>query len=126
MLRSLLANSGIRFDTQTQQQTAVAQIGPEALQRRLQNGKDDLILIDVRTPGEYQHDGHIDGSRLLPLSSLVARVNEIPQDKTVVCVCRSGSRSYTACEMLAGRGYKNVVNLSGGMIGWKRAGLPYS
>jgi rhodanese-related sulfurtransferase len=126
MLRSLFANNGIRFNTQAQRQTAVAQINPQSLQQRLQTDGDDLILIDVRTPGEYQRDGHIDGSRLLPLSSLTARVSEVPEDKTVVCVCRSGSRSHTACEMLAEQGYKNVINLSGGMIGWKRAGLPYS
>jgi rhodanese-related sulfurtransferase len=82
-----------------------------------------LFIIDVRTPGEYQHDGHIPGSRLVPLSVLPVRMQEIPKDRTIVCVCRSGARSYTACELLQKKGYQNVYNLSGGMIGWKRAGL---
>ena len=87
---------------------------------------DSLFFIDVRTPGEYEHDGHIAGSRLIPLSVLPARLQEIPKDRTVVCVCRSGARSYTACELLQKQGYENVINLSGGMMGWKWAGLPHN
>ena len=81
-----------------------------------------LVLVDVRTTQEYAHDGHISGSRLIPLATLAARVNELPRDVAVVCVCRSGSRSQMAAEILGQAGFGEVYNLSGGMIGWRRAG----
>lgn len=86
---------------------------------------DDVLLLDVRTPGEYQYDGHIEGSRLLPLSVMMQRIDEIPRDRKIVCVCRSGNRSQVACEQLSAAGYTDLYNLSTGMIGWKRAGLPH-
>ena len=87
--------------------------------------KGGALLIDVRTAGEYEYDGHIEGARLMPLSVLPVRLQEIPRDRTVVCVCRSGARSYTACELLQKQGFENVINLNGGMMGWKRARLPH-
>ncbi len=85
----------------------------------------DYVLLDVRTPGEYEYDGHIEGSRLLPLQVLGQRLNELPTDRPIVIVCRSGNRSYVACEQLMRIGFDNVINLSGGMIAWKLAGLPF-
>jgi rhodanese-related sulfurtransferase len=104
--------------------TAVKQINAAELKQKL-DANEPIVMIDVRTPGEYEYDGRIAGSRLIPLSMLTARVNEIPKDKTVVCVCRTGSRSYTACEILANQGFADVINLSGGIFGWRRAGLPH-
>lgn len=111
------------FGQQTRTRTAVEQSDARTLKARLDNDE-SLILLDVRTPGEYEYDGHIAGSRLLPLSVLMNRAQELPKDKPIVCVCRSGNRSYTACELLSRQGFTNVINLQGGMIGWKRAGLP--
>jgi rhodanese-related sulfurtransferase len=91
---------------------------------KLLNSKNPPILIDVRTSAEYEQDGHIVGSRLLPLSNLGQRISELPQDKPIVCVCRSGSRSHVACEQLQRQGFANVTNLSGGVIDWRRMGLP--
>ena len=91
----------------------------------LMESNDDVVLLDVRTPGEYEYDGHIEGSQLIPLSMLSYRSDELSADKTIVCVCRSGNRSYTACQQLAAQGFTDVINLSGGMIGWKRAGFPH-
>ncbi|MCA9924465.1 MAG: rhodanese-like domain-containing protein [Anaerolineales bacterium] len=104
--------------------TAVKQINVAELKEKL-DADEPVVLVDVRTPGEYEYDGHIAGSRLIPLSVLTSRTHEIPKDKTIVCVCRSGNRSYTACEMLASQGFTDVINLSGGMIGWRRAGYPH-
>jgi rhodanese-related sulfurtransferase len=118
MFRSLFTNPARAPKTRT----AVEQIDARGLYNLMANEDSRLELVDVRTPGEYANDGHIPGSRLLPLSSLAQRINELPDDRTIVCICRSGSRSYTACEMLATQGFK-AINLSGGMIGWKRAGL---
>ena len=91
---------------------------------RMIKENNSLVVLDVRTPQEYARDGHIAGARLMPLSTLPARINELPADKTIVCVCRSGARSATACESLYEAGITNVMNLSRGMIGWKRSGLP--
>ena len=111
--------------TRTQpQKTAVQAVNANDLHQRLQKGE-DLLLVDVRTPGEYEYDGHIAGSRLLPLSSLTQRLSQLPRDKTIVCVCRSGARSQTACEFLVANGFSNVITLSGGMIDWKRSRLPH-
>lgn len=80
-------------------------------------------MLDVRSPEEYAHDGHIAGSRLMPLPVVSARSHELPKDTPIVCVCRSGSRSQVACESLRRQGFE-VMNLSGGVMAWKRAGLP--
>lgn len=102
----------------------VKQMNARELQAQLDDGQEPL-LVDVRTPQEYAHDGHIAGSRLLPLQVLMQRSDELPKDRPIVCVCRSGNRSQVACEQLATLGYTDLTNLAGGMIGWKSAGLPY-
>jgi rhodanese-related sulfurtransferase len=50
-------------------------------------------------------------------------VNELPKDRPILCICRSGSRSSMATRQLAGAGFE-AINLSGGMIGWQGAGFP--
>lgn len=111
------------FGQQTTARTAVKQMDAAELKARMDQGE-ALVLVDVRTPGEYEYDGHIGGARLLPLSVLMSRTQELPKEEPIVCVCRSGNRSHTACELLARHGFTNVINLKGGMIGWQRAGLP--
>ena len=101
----------------------VQTITPQELYRRMQNGE-PVILVDVRTSQEYKQDGHIRGSRLIPLSELQQRGEKLSKDRLIVCVCRSGSRSRVACQQLAGQGFTNVTNLVGGMNAWRRAGLP--
>ncbi len=91
--------------------------------REMINQESNLLVIDVRSPREYQFDGHIEGSRLLPLSALMQRVDELPPDQPIVFVCRSGNRSQVACEQLSRLGYANVQNFQGGMLAWNRAGL---
>lgn len=84
---------------------------------------EQLIVVDVRSSEEYAYDGHIAGSRLLPLPMLSMRVGELPQDRPIACVCRSGNRSQVACEMLARQGFTNVYNVQGGLIAWQRSGF---
>lgn len=125
MLRFLLGDD--RRDQRrpdTDRRPAVKQIKPLELQRWLTNNE-QLTLIDVRTPREFEAE-HIRGARLLPLSVLRQRSGELPDDRPIVCVCRSGARSQSACEQLARQGFTNLFNLSGGMIAWKRDGLPHA
>ena len=92
--------------------------------RELSQKKDQVVLIDVRQPEEYQGDlGHIPGSTLIALDTLPENMNQIPQDKTVVFVCRSGGRSARAAAYAIEHGYQNVYNLKGGMILWNELHL---
>lgn len=106
-----------------QPRSTVKQIRSQQLFSQLHNGNAPL-LVDVRSPEEYTVDGHIEGSRLLPLPMLRQRMDELPRDKPIVCVCRSGNRSQVACEQLAAFGFTDLTNLAGGMIDWRRNGLP--
>ncbi|HTT55138.1 MAG TPA: rhodanese-like domain-containing protein [Streptosporangiaceae bacterium] len=80
------------------------------------------ILLDVREDAEWRA-GHAPGARHIPLRGLPARLSDLPRGRTVVTVCRSGHRSAQASALLARDG-REVINLSGGMRAWARAGLP--
>ena len=86
------------------------------------DAKERLYLLDVRQPDEFAA-GHISGAKLIPLDELSQRMNELPKDRPILCICRSGSRSSMATRQLAGAGFE-AINLSGGMIGWQNAGFP--
>lgn len=81
------------------------------------------IVLDVRQPSEYS-EGHVPGSRLVPLGKLESRLNEVPNDVPVYVICRSGNRSKTASQLLAAKGKQDVRNVEGGMIAWQNAGYP--
>ena len=83
-----------------------------------------VTVLDVRETGELAGDlGRIDGSLHIPLGELRARSGEVPRDKPVVCVCRSGRRSAQACAILEKAGVSAVANSPGGMIRWRALGL---
>lgn len=81
------------------------------------------LLIDVREVDEYL-EVRAPGSVLLPLSQFAVRFTELPQDRPLMMVCHSGARSGRATAFLLQQGYAEVSNVSGGMMAWKRAGLP--
>lgn len=89
------------------------------LQTRLT--KQPVVLIDVRTDAEVAR-GVIAGARHIPLFALPARISEIPVDASVVIYCQSGGRSAQACSYLGQQGIRDLYNLSGGVMGWLRAG----
>jgi rhodanese-related sulfurtransferase len=82
----------------------------------------DAVYLDVREPDEWRA-GHIHNARHIPLGELVARIDELPADRQIVCVCRVGGRSAQATVFLNRQGYE-VVNLDGGMEAWHSAGQP--
>ncbi|MBP2641361.1 MAG: sulfurtransferase [Firmicutes bacterium] len=77
-----------------------------------------VVILDVRTPGEYA-DGHIPNTMLIPLDQLPERLNEVPKEKKVYVICRSGNRSAQAVNLLRSKGFTNVYNVTGGMMQWK-------
>ena len=78
----------------------------------------EMIILDVRTEQEYK-DGHIPGSILIPLQELENRLDELKKDEKYLVVCRSGSRSAQASELLVSNGFKHITNMQGGMLNWK-------
>lgn len=99
---------------------AVAELDPRQAAARLA----ELEVVDVRGPHEFAGPlGHVPGARSLPLPELDDRAAELPSDRPLLLVCRSGVRSRRACERLLARGFGAVLNLAGGMIAWNEAGL---
>lgn len=84
---------------------------------------DNVAVIDVREPGEYQ-TGHLPASKLIPVASVFARREELPKDKDIIFVCSVGQRSALACEMAAAAGLTRLYNLEGGTDAWLKAGNP--
>jgi NADPH-dependent 2,4-dienoyl-CoA reductase/sulfur reductase-like enzyme/peroxiredoxin family protein/rhodanese-related sulfurtransferase/TusA-related sulfurtransferase len=81
--------------------------------RELVQQKNEVMLIDTRTPEEFSF-GSIPGAINIPLDDLRDRMSEVPTSKPVVLFCAVGLRGYLAQRILMGNGYRNVRNLSGG------------
>jgi rhodanese-related sulfurtransferase len=79
------------------------------------------LLLDVREPDEWQA-GHAPDARFIPLGELERRAAELPHDRRIVAICRSGGRSARATRFLVASGF-DVVNLTGGMRAWSASGL---
>ena len=101
--------------------SAIVQVSPTELASDIQYP--DTLVLDVRGASEWE-TGHLPGARHLPLGYLVERVHEIPRTKTVVTQCQSGARSSIAASLLERQGFKRVLNLNGGLVAWRAAGLP--
>lgn len=84
---------------------------------------DDVFVLDVREQPEWDA-GHIAQAVHIPMGDLNARIDEIPKDQTIVCVCRSGNRSGAVTDALTRAGY-TAHNMEGGMHAWDAAGLPF-
>lgn len=86
--------------------------------------KSHVELIDVRRPDEFTGElGHVPGSQLMVLDTLPQRLLELPKDKTVVFICRSGSRSGRAAAFAKQNGFDDVYNMKGGMLLWNDLNL---
>ncbi|MCY0898832.1 MAG: rhodanese-like domain-containing protein [Firmicutes bacterium] len=90
-------------------------ITPQELEQQLNSRA--VFVLDVRTVAEFRQ-AHIPQAYHIPLGELPQRLYEVPQDRPVVTVCRSGTRSRMAALHLQRAGY-TVQNLEGGMIRWK-------
>jgi sulfur-carrier protein adenylyltransferase/sulfurtransferase len=93
------------------------EISVAELQRERKAKGDDLVLVDVREPHEWEI-AHIEGARLIPLSQLPDRLNELDGHAEIVTHCHHGARSLKALEILKGAGYGKVRSLAGGIDAW--------
>ena len=91
--------------------------------RRLREGVDRPLLLDVREPNEFE-DVRAPGAALVPTSQFMARVAELPTDRPILVICHTGGRSAAVTGYLARTGRTDVANVAGGMTAWERAGLP--
>jgi rhodanese-related sulfurtransferase len=99
----------------------VPTLKPVEIQEKLKNGKRPFLL-DVREKQEMR-EGFISGAKLIPLGELGNRMKELPKNREIVCVCRSGNRSRSAAKQLIAAGY-SASNMKGGMLSWKWSNLP--
>jgi len=92
-------------------------IDVEKAHEMLEANLEQVILLDVRTEGEYNAE-YIPGAINIPLSDLESRIDELDSSKAIIVYCKTGSRSRTASETLAQRGFV-VYNMEGGITAWK-------
>ncbi|MGA8705874.1 MAG: rhodanese-like domain-containing protein [Steroidobacteraceae bacterium] len=95
---------------------AIAEIRAVELKRRLDAGE-KLTLLDVREPWEVAI-ARIPGSLNIPLGEVPQRLGELDSRAPLVVMCKVGGRSLRAAQFLAGRGFGDVANLSGGIDAW--------
>jgi sulfur-carrier protein adenylyltransferase/sulfurtransferase len=106
---------GVRGEEAPAPDLKVPEISPRELKARLDGG-DDLFILDVREPHEYQIcniKGH-----LIPLGELPRRVHELDSSREIVAHCRSGKRSAEAVDFLRRAGFRKIHNLKGGILAW--------
>jgi sulfur-carrier protein adenylyltransferase/sulfurtransferase len=96
-------------------ETVGGEMEVEELKRRLDAG-DDIYVLDVREPREYQIANI--GGHLIPLGDLPNRINELDTSLEIVAHCKSGGRSGKAVTFLRQAGFKKVHNLAGGITAW--------
>ena len=112
LLWNLIANPGGKFNIDPVEATAKI-------------NHDDAVVVDVRSMKEFQ-DGHIINSMNIPLNGFGNNIKQLEKHKSkpIIAVCRSGSRSQSACSSLRKAGFENVFNLRGGIMAWESASLP--
>lgn len=91
----------------------------EAAQKRTEGA----LMLDVREQSEWD-EFHMPDARLIPLAQLESRLNDLPRDREIVVVCRSGNRSQQGRDILLQAGFTSVTSMAGGMKDWQANGFP--
>lgn len=102
---------------------SIASLTVQEAWERVKTPKSTAMIIDVRETWEFKQ-GHARGARNIPLSQLGKRLNEIPVDRDILLICRSGNRSVQAAKFLQQQDVERVINVSGGMLSWEMHRLP--
>ena len=107
--------------------TTIEDITPQEVFALIQNNQKnpDFVIIDVRTPQEFTGE-RIENATNIDFYSETFRdmLNNLDKNKTYLIYCRSGARSGSTLDIMADLDFKDVNNISGGMIAWDAAGLP--
>ena len=85
--------------------------------KEILDNKNGTRLIDVREEWEHKIAG-IEDSELMPLSNFMKHIEDLNEDDEIIFYCHRGVRSANVCTFLAGKGYKNLINLKGGIEAW--------
>ena len=97
-----------------------SEITPEQARSMAASG---AFILDVREPSEWE-EFHVANTTLIPLGQLEKRLSEVPRDREVVVICRSGNRSTSGRDILAKAGFTSVTSMSGGLLSWRAKGFP--
>jgi glyoxylase-like metal-dependent hydrolase (beta-lactamase superfamily II)/rhodanese-related sulfurtransferase len=101
--------------------SGILEISPQWVARH----REAVHILDVRTPAELAEEStQIEGAQLIPIGELRERLEEVPKDKPVMTVCRSGKRSVLAFNVLRSNGWEQVASVNGGLLRWLDEGLP--
>jgi rhodanese-related sulfurtransferase len=92
-------------------------------ERRIREDPAQPVLLDVREPNEFV-EVRAPGALLIPTSTFTSRLDDLPTDRPLLVICRTGVRSAAVTGYLARSGRDDVANVAGGMEAWERAGLP--
>jgi rhodanese-related sulfurtransferase len=95
------------------------EISALAAHQRLTDASDSTLLLDVRELAELE-SAAVDGALHIPMGEVPTRLEEIPQDRTIICMCHLGGRSAQVAAFLEAQGYQNALNLTGGIEAWAR------
>ncbi len=85
----------------------------------LMDNTPELVVLDVRTPVEYSHLGHIPNATLIPIQELMERVGELDKSKPTAVICEHGVRSTDASYWMSQQGFDTLYNLVQGMAHWQ-------
>ena len=91
--------------------------------KALIESRSDLLLVDVRSPEEFQ-GGSLPGATLIPFWDFAKGRFDLPKDKPILLICAVGGRSLACGQMLASKGYREVYNLKGGLDAWAEQRVP--
>jgi phage shock protein E len=104
---------------------ALRLVSPEDAAATIADAPEDLVILDVRTPEEFD-EGHIDGAVMLDFyrDDFADELAKLDPDVPYVLYCRSGNRSGQTLAIMDTLGFTEVDNVDGGVINWQTAGLP--
>lgn len=95
------------------------EFSPDELKNHLEKKSSRPLLLDVRERWEYDI-AHLPGSLLIPLSEIHTRLDDLDRERETIVICHHGIRSAKAVNLLTAAGFKEVINLHGGIDAWAR------
>jgi len=117
----------ILFSPNAQSDQQFTAVSPKEASALIERHKEDsdFVILDIRTPGEYQ-SGHIKNSIMIDFYSktFAEEVNRLDKEKTYLIHCRSGNRSTRSMGLFKKLKFQKIYHLSSGINGWKSEGLP--